>query len=145
MFTWLIDNGKRCWKGKIAGSINSYGYKIIRINKKAYRSGRLAWFYMTGEWPKPFIDHINCIKDDDRWINLREADERQSIHNKGISIRNTSGFKGVTFRHSVNKWQAAINLNGVYHDLGFYDTAEEAGKVYEKAAIDNHKEFARVR
>lgn len=142
-FTWLIDNGKRCWVGKEAGSVNREGYRIIRINKKAYRSARLAFLYMVGVWPLQ-MDHINGIKDDDRWSNLREATVQQNIHNKGLSKRNSTGYKGVTLRHN-GKYEAAIVIGKVYKRLGYYSTPEEAGKAYEVAAREFHKEFARVK
>lgn len=143
IFRWLIDNSKRCWKGKEAGSINVYGYRIIRINNKAYRASRLAFLYMTGVWPIQ-MDHINGIKDDDRWCNLREATAKQNIHNKGLTKRNTTGNKGVTLRRN-GKYEASITLDGKYHRLGYYDTSEEAGQAYETAAKKFHKEFARVK
>ena len=31
----------------------------------------LAWLYMTGEWPEYDIKHVNGLKDDNRFSNLR--------------------------------------------------------------------------
>lgn len=36
------------------------------------RRARVAWALVTGEWPDT-IDHINGVRDDDRWHNLRSV------------------------------------------------------------------------
>lgn len=61
--------------GDIAGS-NKDGYWRIQLLGKKYRRGRLAWFYIHGEWPKPTIHHINKIENDDRLSNLIPATSR---------------------------------------------------------------------
>lgn len=40
------------FKGKETGYLHKLGYVTISIDNKAYRSHRLAFLYMTGEFPK---------------------------------------------------------------------------------------------
>ena len=68
--------------GDIVGRITSHGRRQIRIASGFYYSSRLAWLYMTGEWPEDQVDHINRIRDDDRWINLRAANQSQNSYNR---------------------------------------------------------------
>jgi hypothetical protein len=37
---------------------------------------RLAWLYMTTAWAKE--DHVNGVKDDNRFANLREVTRQQN-------------------------------------------------------------------
>ena len=41
----------RRYANKVAGSLNSDGYPVVTLEKAPRRLHRLAWFYMTGEWP----------------------------------------------------------------------------------------------
>ncbi len=81
--------------GKVAGSPQGQGYLLIFVDGRRYRAHRLAWFYMTGEWPADGIDHVNNIKTDNRFANLRLATRAQNEMNKPPSRSNTSGVKGV--------------------------------------------------
>jgi hypothetical protein len=54
---------------------------MFSIDGKQQRVHRLIWLYMTGEWPKDQIDHINNVKHDNRWKNLREADNQLNHYN----------------------------------------------------------------
>jgi len=132
MFTRLIRRGKAA-AGKISGSKDHAGYLIIKIDYKAYKAHRLAWLYVYGAWPIDQIDHINGIKNDNRIKNLREASNRQNSHNKHCIQKNsTTGFTGVSFVKSTNKFRAHISINGKFNSLGVYETAEEAHEVYLK-------------
>ena len=71
-FRWLLTRG-RARAGKIAGVVSVYGYRIIRVGGRDYRSARLAWLYMTGAWPLQLVDHIDLNRVNDRWSNLRAA------------------------------------------------------------------------
>jgi hypothetical protein len=69
------DSGKA---GAPAGTvfISEDGTKrlVIDIKGKPYLAEHLAWLYVTGEWPKHAIDHVNGDTLDNRWENLRESD-----------------------------------------------------------------------
>jgi len=67
------------------GSKSYQGYILIGIGRKSYYAHRLAWLYMTGNWPSNEIDHINRIRDDNRWENLRKAD--RSLQNRNRNDR----------------------------------------------------------
>ena len=99
---------------------------------------------MTGEWPKDQIDHINGIRTDNRFTNLREATTAENTRNGLISKNNTSGFKGVCFHKDTGRWQAKIFINGKGRHLGLFDTAEAAANAYDAAAAKLHGEFART-
>ena len=97
LFTWLISPSQRAPKGSVAGTLNDAGYLLIGFEGKRYRAHRLAWLYMTGEWPSSEIDHRNTNRRDNRWENLREASGSQNQWNQQKRTDNTSGVKGVRF------------------------------------------------
>ncbi|WP_428999737.1 HNH endonuclease signature motif containing protein [Stenotrophomonas maltophilia] len=47
-----------------------------------YRQHRLAWLYMTGQWPSGEIDHINHDRSDNRWHNLRDVSHQANQQNR---------------------------------------------------------------
>lgn len=116
--------------GSLAGCHDSDGYIVITIYNRLYKAHRLAWLWMTGEWPHESIDHRNGIRDDNRWCNIRQATKSENCHNIAISSRNTSGYIGVAFHKSSGRWRALIGLNGKQVQIGSYDTAHEAYSAY---------------
>src|SRR5262245_26042039 len=123
-------------------------YIRISIDDVSYRAHRLAWLWMTGEWPPDFMDHIDGEKQNNKWINLRLATKSQNQDNCGPPKDNKSGFKGVSrYRQGEiwgKPWQAGIQHRGKKHHLGHFATAEEAHEAYRVAALQMFGEFARV-
>lgn len=107
-FNWLVKPRNRASIGGVAGHLRKNGYREISIKGKKYYAHRLAWLYMTGSWPKEHIDHINGNPSDNRFCNLREATRSQNMHNQGVCSNNTSGYKGVCWHKSNQKWEACI-------------------------------------
>jgi hypothetical protein len=127
--------------GQLAGSINGDGYRLIQIDGRKYLSSRLAWLYMKGQWPLHTIDHINMIKDDDRWGNLRSATEQQQRGNRAVQKNNKLGRKGVS--RVRGKFYATIRAGGKRRCLGAFATVEEAHAAYCEAAREAFGEFFR--
>lgn len=142
VFRWRNDAGcgGRIPAGAAAGGVNKvHGYANIHMDGTLYRAHRLAWLYMTGEWTKHEIDHINRQRADNRWSNLREATTAQNLQNKNRYSSNTSGFPGVHWRPTVGKWQARIGIGGKRISLGHYATAEDAASAYQQAKPRFHQ------
>lgn len=121
---------------------DSKGYAFLSVQGKKLLAHRLAWALIHGECPKMHIDHIDGNKANNRISNLRICTHNQNQHNQGIRKTNKSGFKGVSWMKSVNKWQAQICSNSKVKHLGFYSSPEDAAKAYDLAAIEIHGEFA---
>lgn len=142
VFTWRVALSRRTRVGEVAGTRMREGYTAIAVCKKKYPAGRLAFFYMTGEWPNEEIDHRNGDRSDDRWANLREASRAENNRNRGIQRTNRSGFKGV---YAVGKkWAASVRTNGRANYLGLYETPEAASLAYQTEAEKLHGAFARI-
>lgn len=88
------------------------------------------------------VDHKDCNPLNNTRSNIRLASHNQNAQNASISKRNTTGYKGVTYRKSTNRYRALIAVNGKTRELGTFLTAEEAYEAYCKAAIELHGEFA---
>ena len=143
-FTWLKTLSNRGKIGSLAGSFDKDGYINIGINSKTYKSHRLAWLYMTGNWPKNEIDHVNGGPSDNRFSNLREATRSENSMNTRMSSSNSSGYKGVWWAKRVGKWESQIKCNKNKKHLGYFDDKEDAYKAYCLAAKEDHKEFANL-
>ena len=141
MFT-RIKSGQGIRFGSIAGRIKPSGYLYIGLQRQEYYAHRLAFLFMTGTFPSNEIDHINGVKDDNRWFNLREATPSENKCNIGKYNNNTSGFKGVSWNKVSKKLRADIQHmnNRIY--LGLFDSPESAHQVYIATATRLHGEFA---
>jgi hypothetical protein len=136
LFKWLDD--RNCGvKFEIAGSLSNQGYAVIHIEGYTYLSHRVAVFYMTGKWPELDIDHINGIRNDNRFVNLREVDRKTNIRNrKGPNKNGSTGLLGVS--KCKSKFRSQIIVNGERIHLGVFPTPEKAHKVYLKAKVRYH-------
>ena len=137
IFTWKISPSASIKAGEIAGSIYD-GYVRIMIRGRNYRAHRLAYFYMTGEHPKEQVDHINGIRNDNRWSNIRECYQNENQQNRKKLTNNTSGYIGVSWNTKIQKWHARIGHCKKIIHLGFFDTAEEAYEAYLNAKSKYH-------
>jgi hypothetical protein len=142
IFTWRVARTTWIYVGDRAGSPNDKGYRVIKIDDKSYKEHRLAFLYMNGKWPTYQVDHINEIKDDNRWCNLREANQPQNSANRGKNKNNTSGYKGVIWHKRDQTWQAQIRVNGKTVFLGSFFSKQEAHAAYCAAAEKYFGEFS---
>lgn len=147
-------DGKLFWKikpraksniGDRAGTVNSNGYQVIRVNGKNYREHRMVYVMLKGEIPQgAFIDHIDLVRTNNKIENLRIATQQQNNSNVTIKAHNSSGYKGVRRSKSGKSWIAQISINGKCKYMGSYRSPELACNVYAKAAIDSQGEFANI-
>lgn len=124
VFTRIKRTSNKINVGDIAGYKNDNGYVLIGLKGIARRAHRLAWLYMTGSWPKYEIDHINHIRSDNRFINLREVTHQENAKNTPLRKDNISGVTGVYWVR--DKWMARINIKPKYISLGCFADKFEA-------------------
>lgn len=154
-FTWkhraatYFSSDKACeiwnaqWVGKKAGGLDVKGYVSIGIFNRHIRAHRIAWFMIHGEWPTEQIDHINGVKSDNRWLNLRAALRKGNQRNQKRPITNTSGVKGVIYDKSHNTWyfQMRQDDGSRFTKTGFA-TKEAAAEECRRVRNLLHGEFA---
>jgi len=130
--------------GQTVGTLRSDGYLKVQVNRKGWKVHRIIFLLHHGWLPRE-VDHINGNKTDNRIENLRAATTQQNQQNCGMSARNTSGYKGVSFNCQSKKWQAAARaiISGQRKKLalGTYETPEAAAEAYQRYAQRSHGEF----
>lgn len=132
-------------RGSNAGTFHvSSGYVYIGVDRRSYRAHRLAYLYMTGEWPADVIDHVNGRRDDNRWDNIRDATRSQNNANAARRANNSSGAKGVSWDGPNKRWRAYIVEGGKQKHLGRFEDFEAARQAYADAARETFGEFARA-
>lgn len=93
--------------------------------------------------PDKHVDHINGDGLDNRRSNLRLVTPAQNQQNLRTRQSKT-GFRGVQYDPRKRRHYARIKANNQKIWLGFFDSAEDAARAYDAAAIKHHGEFARV-
>ena len=115
---------------------------VVRLYGRIYKVHRLAWIWMTGEWPEDFIDHINRDPSDNSWSNLRIASNSENQSNRTAPSDNKSGHKGVHWHKNTSKWIVQIQRDGKQITVGRFDDVDAAGAAYQSAARTLFGQFA---
>lgn len=142
----LIDKEDLEKVSKYSWDINNSGYVRVSLNLKTKYTGMLLHRFIMGLTdPNIKLDHIDCNKLNNQKTNLRIATMQQNARNRTKTKKlGYSKFKGVSFNKRKNKWIAAIYINYKRHHLGYFKDEISAAKAYNKAAIQNFGEFARI-
>ena len=131
VFTWKIKTCQKVVVGRIAGhahfSKKDYSCVFIGLYGTTYRGHRLAWFYMTGNWPKDQIDHIDHNPMNNIFSNLRESTNLEN--NKNLSSKRAnkaSNVFGVNWHKKNKNWVALICVKYERMSLGSFDNLFDA-------------------
>lgn len=144
----LVDDADHEWLNQWKWTYGRSGYAVRgEYNGGNYKTIRMHRVIVSTPFGK-FTDHINGDKLNNQRSNLRICDKAQNGYNREKPLTNSSGYKGVQL-HNKNKqlakpWKACMRVRGKYYHLGFFETPEEAAKAWNKAALKQHGEFARL-
>lgn len=129
-FTWKVSPSSGTPAGRFAGSKStSTGYQGIQILGKRYQAHRIAVLWVTGENPSGDVDHINGIKSDNRWENLRCVSRTVNSQNiRSARSSNSTGLLGAS--KEGGRFRASIRHNGRLEFIGTFNTANEAHLAY---------------
>lgn len=139
-----------------AGSTHPTGYAVVGgtigsgedRQRWAVKAHRLAYFFMTGEWPPDsmFIDHVNRDRADNRWSNLRPCSRAENARNRAhwgqVDFRGVVVARG--WKGKPVGYRATIGTYPNNKNLGVFSNAEDAAMAYNKAALELYGPFARL-
>jgi len=116
--------------GAAAGTTMGTGYREVSVKNKKWLAHRLAFLIMTGDVPK-YIDHVNQIKDDNRWVNLRECSHTENMRNTQVRKTSLTGVRNVQLHKHSGLYHVVLRISGVRKSFGYFKELEQA----EQAAI----------
>ena len=139
---WIKTPSNAVKVGDVAGNINPDGRKRIQFFNKLYYSNKLTWLLKTGRYPDEMVDHKDNNPSNDKFDNLRLANNQTNHQNQRLRSDSKTGYKGVS--KAKNRFQARIVVNGKRLNLGCYSSPIEAAIAYDNAAKQYYGEFART-
>lgn len=154
----LIDPCDEAWARGFnwTADLSRHGQRVYAVRRAVCADGikrkvymhREVWERAHGQIPAGLqVDHrehgdVSGL--DNRRANLRLASVTQNGANQRIRKDNTSGYKGVSWSKSLQRWEAYVDCEGRRRRLGFHRSAEDAARSYDLAAIEVFGQFART-
>lgn len=140
VFTWKKNMKGGVRAGDVAGTEALTGYLVIRIDGKLYLAHRLALMYVRGAWPANKVDHRNRVRRDNRIGNLRDASDTLNAQNTTARTEYPGTFMlGGGRRNLRRPWSARIMSDRKVHNLGYFETRQEAHQAYVAAKQRLHE------
>lgn len=133
-YEWLSQ-----WKWCVQVSASKL-YAARHKNRKCIMMHRVIMQAETGQ----VVDHLNRNGLHNYRENLRITDQSHNVQNADTKTNNTSGYTGVSWSKSRNKWHASIKVNYTNIHLGYYKCVEEAARAYDKRARELFGTCARL-
>ena len=158
VFTWRVGR-HHASLGKLAGHKSRRGYYQICLDHVNHYSSRLAWMYMTGQFPTRQIKYIDGQPGNNRFNNLREMPNAQSLEeikerkalytakNKRMILlglaRTRARRKGLEFNISENdiEWGTHCPVLGIEIDYSVRGKHKDNSPTLDRS--DNRKGYVR--
>lgn len=134
IFTWKVQLSRKGPVGARAGHAGPGGRWVINLDGDVHYATRLAWLYVTGQWPSKLIVQNGGIRAEVPFADLQEKTSAELRAEGGPTSLNKSGFKGVSWSKTAGRWIATITRDGRQHHLGKFVTKEDAAEAYRQAA-----------
>jgi len=138
----LIDEEDFDLVGRYKWAISHTGknYYAITTLSNGQRMHRMIMKAKDGQ----IIDHKNGNGLDNRRENLRFCTNTENSRNQGLTKRNKTGFKGVSWSKTRKGFMAQISCDRKVKMLGVFDCPFKAARAYDAAALELHGEFANI-
>ena len=131
------------WYAKLSRTSNSY-YATRNGGKadgdRRYKTIPMASVIMDGDTGSR-VDHIDRDSLNNQRYNLRFVTRSQNGFNRSIASNSTSGYKGVIFCKSRNKWRPKITFQGKRYYCGRYSCKHDAARAWNLMSKKYHGEF----
>ena len=129
---YILDNFKLHPDGSITrtdrkggcGSLDKYGYLILKIKGRQYKAHRVAFALHNGRWPAGVIDHINGNRSDNRIENLREVSQAQNVANTKKQKNPDTGEFGIHIDRATKGLKKRFTFRFGGRSYRFYTIAE---------------------
>ena len=128
------------WRVKIGGTERSKCASVLTGNGSTTYTNSLHRHIMN--CPQGlYVDHINGNRFDNRKCNLRICTNQENNFNVIKQKTNTSGYKGVWYDKSRNKWVSELKVNGRKIFIGRFINKNDAVYTRFYAELLIHKDF----
>jgi hypothetical protein len=134
----------------LKGKLNPNGYMSVNLHKRGSKQKtHFIHQLVAREWvPNPeqkrCVDHIDGSRTNNNWENLRYATHSENSRNQKRHSDGSSIYKGVSWDKLAKKWRAQINILGRVINLGGFTDERAAAVVYNAAALEHFKEYAKL-
>lgn len=135
-FTRLIRTNNRHRAGGRADR-QAGKYRVVSLLGVSVLAHRLAYFYMTGEWPQHVLDHKDRNGQNNAWENIRPCTQAQNLWNQPPR----ADLKGVSQDNRDGRWRAQITIDGKQYAVGTFDSKEEAHAAWCEVSRKLRREF----
>ena len=130
-----VARRKKAQAGQILDGTQNNGYMRVMVDGKSILLHRLAFIYMGVELAEQ-VDHINGVRTDNRWANLRPVSHAENGRNVKKPINNKSGVIGVCWDSITGRWYAQIKHKDKNIFLGRFNSIDEAAKVRKAKEVE---------
>lgn len=133
-FFWKVHVSSRS-PGDKAGKRDKRGYTLVKIRQRSYTAHRLAFVLMGVDISGMHVDHINGVRTDNRWENLRAVTPAENNKNTRMHKTNKSGVMGVCWCPATHKWRAYVSVGSKPISLGRFGDLFEAVAARKSAVL----------
>lgn len=123
--------------GNVAGTLDVYGYWVIRYQGKGYKAHRVILILHGHDIIDKVVDHIDGNRSNNLITNLRITDWDNNTRNAKKNKRNTSGVTGVS--KQGNFWRANWYFNKV-QNVKMFDIRTYGDEEAFQLAVQYRKE-----
>lgn len=117
------------------GEVVQDHWRPVRYKNVIYARGKTYMHRLIlGAQRGELADHINRNGLDNRRSNLRVADRALNSMNCGVKCDNTSGYRGVFWDSTNQRWIADAKFRGMRYRKVFHSKEEAAAAVAKKRA-----------